>query len=150
VNVLSGAPDGYRYVRKTDPAAAFYEVVDAEAQVVRMVFEMYTPQRLSINAIARLLNERQVVTRTGKGRDCMGSDGYRRLSGPLGTNRPIRQDYLDKVVWARSSDFRMIRSSSRPKSIAAVRPPKKRTRCASANRNYAGSRPVWRKAANAW
>jgi hypothetical protein len=33
-----------------------------------MVFETYTQQGLSINAIARLLNERQIGTRTGKGR----------------------------------------------------------------------------------
>jgi len=222
VNVLSGAPYGYRYVRKSDTSAAFYEVVEAEAKVVRMVFEIYTQQRLSINAIARLLNERQVATRTGRGRwerstvwgilrnpayrgmacygkteqrprqrvtrplrqrkaipsravggherpraewievpvpalvseemfalaqeqleknkrhsprrtieptllqgilvceqcgyglyrtstytskqklnyyRCIGSDGYRRLNGPLCTNRPIRQDYLDEFVW---------------------------------------------------
>jgi site-specific DNA recombinase len=222
VNVLSGAPYGYRYVRKSDTAAAFYEVVEAEAKVVRMVFEIYTQQGLSINAIARLLNERQVATRTGKGRwerstvwgmlrnpayrgtacygkteqrprqrvtrplrqrqalpsrtvggherprgewievpvpalvsaemfalaqeqleknlrhsprrtieptllqgmlvceqcgyglyrtsthtskqklnyyRCIGSDGYRRLNGPVCTNRPIRQDYLDGFVW---------------------------------------------------
>jgi site-specific DNA recombinase len=30
---------------------------------------------------------------------CLGSDGYRRLNGPLCTNRPIRQDYLDQFVW---------------------------------------------------
>src|SRR5512132_2150753 len=68
VNVLSGAPFGYRYVRKSDTSAAFYEVVEAEAKVVRMVFEIYTQQRLSINAIARLLNERRIATRTGNGR----------------------------------------------------------------------------------
>src|SRR2546426_108624 len=68
VNVLSGAPFGYRYVRKNDTSAAFYEVVEAEAKVVRMVFEIYTQQRLSINAIARLLNDRQIATRTGQGR----------------------------------------------------------------------------------
>ena len=33
-----------------------------------MVFEIYTQQGLSIKAIARLLNQRQVVTQTGKGR----------------------------------------------------------------------------------
>ena len=222
VNVLSGAPYGYRYVRKSDTSAAFYEVIEAEAKVVRMVFEIYTQQGLSINAIARLLNERQIATRTGKGRwerstvwgmlrnpayrgtacygkteqrprqrvtrplrqrkalpsrdvggherpreewievpvpalvseemfalaqeqltknlrhsprrtieptllqgmlvceqcgyalyrtsthtskhklnyyRCIGSDGYRRLSGPICTNRPIRQDYLDRFVW---------------------------------------------------
>src|SRR2546426_8048433 len=42
VNVLSGAPYGYRYVRKSDTSAAFYEVVEAEAKVVRMVFEIYS------------------------------------------------------------------------------------------------------------
>ena len=68
VNVLSGAPYGYRYVRKTDTSAAFYEVIEGEAKVVRMVFEIYTQQGLSINAIARLLNERQMATRTGNGR----------------------------------------------------------------------------------
>src|ERR1041385_4947391 len=68
VNVLSGAPFGYRYVRKSDTSVAFYEVVESEAKVVRMVFAIYTQQRLSINAIARLLNEQQIATRSGKGR----------------------------------------------------------------------------------
>ena len=68
VNVLSGAPYGYRYVKKSDASAAFYEVIEPEAKVVRTVFEIYTQQGLSINAIARLLNERQIATRTGKGR----------------------------------------------------------------------------------
>lgn len=27
---------------------------------------------------------------------CIGSDGYRRLKGPVCGNRPIRQDYLDQ------------------------------------------------------
>src|ERR1017187_3334016 len=222
VNVLSGAPYGYRYVRKSDTSAAFYEVIEAEAKVVRMVFEIYTQQGLSIGAMARLLNEREIATRTGKSRwerstvwgmlrnpaycgtacygktelcprqritrplrqrkgppsrdsagherprsewievpvpalvsketfalaqeqleknkrhsprrtveptllqgmlvceqcgyalyrtsthtskhklnyyRCLGSDGYRRLKGPVCTNRPIRQDYLDRCVW---------------------------------------------------
>jgi site-specific DNA recombinase len=30
---------------------------------------------------------------------CLGSDGYRRLSGPVCSNRPVRQDYLDQFVW---------------------------------------------------
>src|ERR1700686_5261471 len=222
-NVLSGAPYGYRYVRKSETSAALYEVIEAEARVVRMMFEVYTQQGLSINAIARLLNERRIATRTGKGRwerstvwgmlrnpayrgtacygkteqrprqrvtrplrqrkalpsrdvggherpraerievpvpalvreemfalaqeqleknkrhsprrtieptllqgmlvceqcgyalyrtsthtskqklnyyRCLGSDGYRRLRGPVCTNRPIRQDYLDEFVWS--------------------------------------------------
>ena len=42
INVLSGAPYGYRYVRKSDTAAAYYEVLEAEAAVVRRVYEAYT------------------------------------------------------------------------------------------------------------
>ena len=64
VNVLSGAPFGYRYVKKSDNSAAYYEVIESEAKVVQMVFEIYTQQNQSINAIARMLNERQIPTRT--------------------------------------------------------------------------------------
>src|SRR5438309_12030341 len=68
VSVLSGAPYGYRYVGRHDTSAAYYEVLEAEAQVVRWVFETYTQRAISINAIARLLNERQIPTRTAKTR----------------------------------------------------------------------------------
>jgi Site-specific recombinases, DNA invertase Pin homologs len=68
VNVLSGAPYGYRYMKKTDTAAAYYEVLESEAGVVGMVFQLYTQKHLSINAIARLLNQRGIPTRTGKTR----------------------------------------------------------------------------------
>src|SRR5437868_9800445 len=57
INVLSGAPSGYRYVKKSDSATAYYEVIEAEADVVRLVFDTYTKEGLSINAIARLLND---------------------------------------------------------------------------------------------
>ena len=56
VSVLSGAPYGYRYVRKTDEAPASYAVIDAEARVVQRVYEMYTVAGLSIGEIARRLN----------------------------------------------------------------------------------------------
>jgi site-specific DNA recombinase len=65
INVLSGAPYGYRYVRKSDTAAAYYEVSEAEAAVVRRVYEAYTQEGVSINAIAHRLNEEQIPTRTG-------------------------------------------------------------------------------------
>ena len=64
INVLSGAPYGYRYVRKSDTSAAYYQVIESEAAAVRRVYEVYTQQGLSINAIARLLNEDHVPTRT--------------------------------------------------------------------------------------
>ena len=63
VSVLSGAPYGYRYIRKTDETAASYVVVDAEARVVQRVYEMYTVEALSIGEIARRLNAEGIPTR---------------------------------------------------------------------------------------
>ena len=65
VNVLSGAPYGYRYIKKSDSAEAYYEVIEAEAEVVRTAFDLYTRAGLSINAIARHLNQQQIATRRG-------------------------------------------------------------------------------------
>jgi site-specific DNA recombinase len=63
VSVLCGAPYGYRYIRKTSDALARYEIDPAEAEVVRLVFEKYTVDSLSIGAIARLLREQGLPTR---------------------------------------------------------------------------------------
>ena len=63
VSVLSGAPYGYRYIRKTDEAPASYAVIDAEARVVQRVYEMYTVEGLSMGAIARRLNAEGIPTR---------------------------------------------------------------------------------------
>src|ERR1700722_1007243 len=65
ISVLSGAPYGYRYVKKSDSTAAYYEVIGAEADVVRLVFQTYIEQAASINGITRMLNERQIPTRKG-------------------------------------------------------------------------------------
>src|SRR3954466_4049078 len=56
INVLSGAPYGYLYVRRNDAEPARYEVLDAEA--VRAVYAWYTG--LSIGAITARLNQRDV------------------------------------------------------------------------------------------
>src|ERR1700733_12005353 len=63
VSVLSGAPYGYRYVRKTQETRAFYQVIDAESHVVQRVYEMYTVASLSIGEITRRLNAQEVPTR---------------------------------------------------------------------------------------
>lgn len=68
VSVLSGAPYGYRYLRKTEESAAYYEVIEAEAEVVRTVFDLYTVSGLSIGAITRRLNELGLPTRKGSPR----------------------------------------------------------------------------------
>ena len=68
VSVLGHAPYGYRYVRKTDHADAFYEIDELEAPIVREIFDRYVEQRESIVQIARALSERGVPTRTGASR----------------------------------------------------------------------------------
>src|SRR5919201_4496388 len=63
ISVLSGAPYGYRYIRKSDDAPASYAVIESEARVVRQVYEHYTVTGWSIGAITRWLNDERVPTR---------------------------------------------------------------------------------------
>ena len=63
ISVLSGAPYGYRYIRKREEAPASYAVIEAEARVVRDVYEHYTVRSWSIGAITRWLNDQGVATR---------------------------------------------------------------------------------------
>jgi len=66
VNVLSGAPYGYRYVKKSETSAAYYDIVEREAAIVREVYRWYTEEALSIGQIDRRLNALGVETRRGK------------------------------------------------------------------------------------
>src|SRR3989442_5070648 len=63
ISVLSGAPYGYRYIRKSDEAPASYAVIEAEARVVQQVYASYTVAGSSIGAITRGLNDQGVATR---------------------------------------------------------------------------------------
>ncbi len=56
VNVLAGAPYGYRYLGKHDNGGlARYEVVEEQARVVRQVFEWIGRDRASIGEVCRRL-----------------------------------------------------------------------------------------------
>jgi len=68
VNVLGGAPFGYRYVRRTDVSEARYEVVEEEAHIVREMFRRYSEEQVSIAELTRWLTEQGIQTRTGKDR----------------------------------------------------------------------------------
>ena len=105
-SVLSGAPYGYRYVKRSEGLEARYEVLAGEAEVVRQVFDSYTREHCSMRAIARQLSAQGIPTRTGKqrwersviwailrnpaycGRACYGKTG----TGPRQrVTRPLRQ-----------------------------------------------------------
>jgi site-specific DNA recombinase len=67
VNVLSGAPDGYRYVNKHDGGGqARYDLIPDEARVVRHIFEWIGRVRLSIGEVCRRLMQAGERTRTGR------------------------------------------------------------------------------------
>jgi len=67
VNVLSGAPYGYRYVTKYEGGGqARYEIMPDEARVVRQVFDWVGRDRQTIGEVCRRLTQAGEVTRTGK------------------------------------------------------------------------------------
>ncbi len=66
INVLCGAPYGYRYVKKSETSTAFYEVIEEQACVVRQVYRFYTEEGWSIAAIVRWLNAQSIPTRQRK------------------------------------------------------------------------------------
>jgi site-specific DNA recombinase len=63
VNVLSGAPYGYRYIKKSEASAAYYEIIEGEADVVRDVYRWYTEDAWSMGDIYRKLNALGITTR---------------------------------------------------------------------------------------
>ena len=68
VNVLGGAPFGYRYIPKTADSGASYEIVDHEAVIAAELFRRYTDDGASIADLTRWLTSENVPTRTGKAR----------------------------------------------------------------------------------
>jgi site-specific DNA recombinase len=68
VNVLGGAPYGYRYVRRSEDAEARYEIIEAQAAVVRALFRRYVDDNVAIAELVRGLAVDGVATSTGKAR----------------------------------------------------------------------------------
>jgi site-specific DNA recombinase len=68
VNVLGGAPFGYRYIRKTPDAGARYEIIEHQAALVAEMFRRYTDDGATIADLARWMGSQGAVTRTGKHR----------------------------------------------------------------------------------
>jgi site-specific DNA recombinase len=68
VNVLGGAPFGYRYLSKSPGCGAGYEIAGHEAALVAEMFRRYADDGASIADLARWLASENVPTRTGKSR----------------------------------------------------------------------------------
>lgn len=66
VSVLTGAPYGYRYIRKDEGGGqARYEIVLEQARVVRQIFEWVGKDRLTLSEVRRRLHEAAIPTQTG-------------------------------------------------------------------------------------
>jgi len=120
VSVLAGAPYGYRYVRKTDDRVAYYEVIEAEAEVVRKIFDLYTQGTLSIGAVTRRLNELEVPTKKGAQRwersvvwVILRNPAYRGMACFGKTQQVPRQ---------RRSSRKVCQSGGRPRSNSVAQP----------------------------
>ncbi|MDP3972576.1 MAG: recombinase family protein [Candidatus Nanopelagicales bacterium] len=68
INVLSGAPFGYRYLRKSEHTGAGYEIIEHEAVLVAELFRRYADEAATLAQLARWLTDQAVPTRTGKHR----------------------------------------------------------------------------------
>jgi site-specific DNA recombinase len=67
VNVLGGAPYGYRYITKhAGGGSAAYEIAPEQAAIVRQVFDWVGRDRLSIGEVARRLKQQGTLSPTGK------------------------------------------------------------------------------------
>jgi DNA invertase Pin-like site-specific DNA recombinase len=101
VNVLGGAPFGYRYVRKTPEAGVRYEVIEQKAVLAAKMFRRYADDGATIADLARWLTSQGVPTRTGKHR-WDRSVIWDMLRNPACQGRGVfGADYLDQVVWDR-------------------------------------------------
>lgn len=67
--MLSGAPYGYRYVRRGEHADALYEIIEHQAATVAEVFRRYAHEGSSLADLTRWLTDSTTtLTRTGKQR----------------------------------------------------------------------------------
>ena len=65
VSVLSRAPYGYRYIKADIAQTAHFEINDREASVVRIVFELFTRDRLSMAKITKELESKNIPSPSG-------------------------------------------------------------------------------------
>ena len=67
VNVLCGAPYGYRYIGKYEGGGqARYEVNEIQADVVRQIFVWFAVDRRSIGEVCRRIKDREIPSPQGK------------------------------------------------------------------------------------
>jgi site-specific DNA recombinase len=59
VNVMSGAPYGYNYEKKTEHSDAHYVINEVEAKHVQEIYRLYVEEWKSIGDITRILAQKK-------------------------------------------------------------------------------------------
>jgi DNA invertase Pin-like site-specific DNA recombinase len=131
VNVLSGAPYGYTYIRKQlDGEPAQYIINLQQAKTVRQMFRWIGVERLSIGEVCRRLSEAEIPTQTGKahwGRMWYGGCCKIQLTW-VGRRSVKRKQVRSSLVFVRRSIVRRRRRNRiRPKEPIEL--PGSRSRC---------------------
>lgn len=65
VSVLSHAPYGYRYIGGSQGISGYYEVIEKEASVVKLIFDLYVKERFSIAKIQTYLKDQLIRSPKG-------------------------------------------------------------------------------------
>src|SRR5882724_1928277 len=126
VSALTGAPFGYRYIcRDQGGGVARFEIVEAEAEIVRRVFAWVGLDRLSLSEVGRRL--RQMGCKSPRGLVGWGGTTIRgMLTNPA---------YIGRAVLGRS---RLVPAEPRPRLVRRNARP-----VASATRRVRGSPEEW-------
>lgn len=67
INALASAPYGYRYINKhVNGGQASFEVIEAEADIIRKIFNWIGRERLTINQVSKKLLKDHIATKKGK------------------------------------------------------------------------------------
>lgn len=66
VSVLSNAPYGYRYIKSPKGLLSYFEIIDKEASIIKIIFDLYVKERLSIAGIRDYLSNQKIESPKGK------------------------------------------------------------------------------------
>ena len=100
VSVLSGAPFGYRFIRKTDHSAAYYQIDEEQARIVRRVFELYTTEP---DRRRRSHPDRRAINRQSPPASAVAAGSVRRSGACCAIRRTKAKRALAKRRWRRVS-----------------------------------------------
>jgi site-specific DNA recombinase len=99
VNVMSGAPFGYRYVSAQDGGGeARFEPVAEQARVVKQMFSWIAQDRCSLSEVCQRLQKAGELTATGK-RIWFETDGVARSSEPRVSGKSSIRENAHDAAW---------------------------------------------------